>query len=132
MTDTRSVVEAFFGFRAKNDIDGLLTLIAEDADFHAFGDPGIPWLGSYTGPSGAAEFFGLLFKGITDTGTEVDAMLVDGEEAAVFGRVRVNVNAVDKPYESPFALRLTVRDGKIVRHHVFEDSYGLHEVWRRG
>lgn len=132
MTDIRSVVEAFFAYRAKKDIDGLLTLVADDAEFHAAGDPDIPWLGTFTGRAGAAEFFKHIFKGVTDAGTEVETMVVDGEEAALFGRIRSVVNATGKTFESPFAMRLTVRDGLIVRHHVFEDSLGLHRTARPG
>lgn len=55
-------------------------------------------------------------------------MIVDGDEAVVVGELSVKVTATGRDYRSPFVLRLTVHDGLIVRHHVYEDSYALHEA----
>lgn len=126
MTGTREVVEAFLARRGAGDIDGMLELFAEPVDFHTFGSPLVPWIAQPTTLAGVREFFGNLFAGTTPLTADVDLFLVEGEEAVLIGDVRVKVNSTGRSYDSPFALRLTVRDGRIVRHRVFEDSYALH------
>jgi hypothetical protein len=50
-------------------------------------------------------------------GTEIERILVDGEDAVVFGEIRLAARPTGRPYRARFALNLTVRDGLIVRHH---------------
>lgn len=55
----------------------------------------------------------------------VGAIVVDGAEAVVTGELGGRVAATGKTFRSPFALRLTVEDGLITRHHVYEDSLAV-------
>ncbi|NUS72034.1 MAG: nuclear transport factor 2 family protein [Corynebacteriales bacterium] len=126
--DTRETVAEFLQRRASGDIDRIMEMVAEPADFRSFGTPVAPWLGTFTGRTKAREFFTRLFAGTQAKGATVDAILVDGAEAVVLGDLAVTVVATGRTYKSPFVLRLTVRDGKIVRHHVFEDSLALHQA----
>jgi ketosteroid isomerase-like protein len=123
---TREVVNQFMQHRVAADIDAMMELIADDAEFHSFGSPKADWLGTTTGKSAAREFFTRLFAGITPVDAQLRAIVVDGAEAVILGDIQVTVNATGRTYDSPFALALTVQDGLIARHHVFEDSYALH------
>lgn len=58
-------------------------------------------------------------------GTEIERILVDGEDAVVFGEIRLTARPTGRPYRARLALHLTVRDGLIVRHHVYEDSLAV-------
>jgi ketosteroid isomerase-like protein len=126
VADTREVASAFLERRAAGDIDGMLDLFAEQVDVHSFGTPRVDWLGRYESKAEARQFFERLFAGITPEDAQVYSFIVDGPEAVILGDLQVRINATGRTYRSPFALRLTVRDGLIVRHQVFEDSYALH------
>lgn len=58
-------------------------------------------------------------------GTTVETILVDGSDAVVFGTIRLRLVDGGRPYVARFALRLTVTDGRITRHHVYEDSLSV-------
>jgi len=52
----------------------------------------------------------------------IERVLVDGAEAVVLGEIRRTAGATGRAYRARFALHLTVEDGLVVRHHVYEDS----------
>lgn len=57
--------------------------------------------------------------------TEIERILVDGAEAVVLGEIRQTAGATGRAYSARFALHLTVEDGLVVRHHVYEDSLAV-------
>jgi ketosteroid isomerase-like protein len=54
--------------------------------------------------------------------TEVERVLIDGDEAVVLGEIRQTARSTGRAYRARFALHLTVERGLITRHHVYEDS----------
>jgi hypothetical protein len=50
--------------------------------------------------------------------TEIERILVDGDEAVVLGEIRRTAGATGRACRARFALHLTVEDGLVVRHHV--------------
>lgn len=125
---TRETVNRFVQLRAAGDIDGLVEMFAEKVDFHTYGSELAPWIVQPTARAGVREFFLKLWAGVTPEDATVDAFVVDGDTAVITGSLRVKVTATSNIYESPFALRLSVRDGLIVTHHAFEDSLALHRA----
>ncbi|MDA0564722.1 nuclear transport factor 2 family protein [Streptomonospora sp. S1-112] len=56
---------------------------------------------------------------------EIEHILVDGPHAVVTGVVANTVRATGGAYRARFALHMTVEDGRIVRHNVYEDSLAV-------
>ncbi len=44
------------------------------------------------------------------------------------GHLSGTVRATGKSFEGPFALHLTVEDGRITRHHLYENSLSIAEA----
>ncbi|GKQ37958.1 hypothetical protein ALMP_44930 [Streptomyces sp. A012304] len=63
-----------------------------------------------------------------DARASVDTFLVDGTDAVLTGHMSGTVRATGKTYEGPFALRLTVEDGRVTRHHLYENSLSTAEA----
>ncbi|MFK0112388.1 nuclear transport factor 2 family protein [Streptomyces sp. NPDC091217] len=57
--------------------------------------------------------------------TRIERVLVDGAEAVVLGEIRQTAKPTGRPYRARSALHLTVRDGPVVRHHVYEDGLAV-------
>lgn len=49
----------------------------------------------------------------------------DGEDVLVAGRILSIVRSTRREIRSPFSLRITVREGLIVRYHMLEDSWAV-------
>jgi ketosteroid isomerase-like protein len=61
--------------------------------------------------------------------TQVERILIDGDHAVVLGEIRQSARSTGRPYRSRFALHLTVVDGRITRHHVYEDSLAVAQAF---
>ncbi|MFC8145472.1 nuclear transport factor 2 family protein [Streptomyces paradoxus] len=127
---TRLAVQKFLGLRLAGDTEGLAALFADEVDWMLADNPGVPWirprstaaecaaqadeLGRYTVPE--------------DARASVDTVLVDGTDAVLMGQLSGTVRATGKSFSGPFALRLTVEDGRITRHHLYENSLSIAEA----
>ncbi|MEU2439026.1 nuclear transport factor 2 family protein [Streptomyces rubradiris] len=127
---TRSVVQDFLAARLAGDTERLVELFADEVDWMLAENPGVPWIRPRrTGAECAAQFTELMEHTVPEEArASVDAFLVDGTDAVLMGHVAGTVRATGKSFEGPFALRLTVEDGRIVRHHLYENSLSIAEA----
>ncbi|MBF6169950.1 nuclear transport factor 2 family protein [Nocardia blacklockiae] len=125
--ETRSTVDAFLAARAAGDTAALTALFAEEVDWLLAENPGVPWIRPRrTAAECAAQLEELLAHVVPEEArATVDTILVDGADAVLFGAVSGRVRATGKTFDGPFALRLTVRDGRITRHHLYENSVSV-------
>lgn len=126
MSDTRQTAETFLARLGEWDVDGVLGLCADPIDMAVHGSPLVPWLGRRSSHIQIAEFFTLIHNLCTPERFDVEKIVIDGDEAIVLGEMRYLVNETGKSFESTFALRLTVTDGRVTRYHMHEDSYAIH------
>ncbi|MEU3523587.1 nuclear transport factor 2 family protein [Streptomyces sp. NPDC038707] len=132
--DTRAVVQEFLAARLAGDTERLVELFAGEVDWMLAENPGVPWIRPRrTGAECAAQFTELTEHTVPEEArASVDAFLVDGTDAVLMGHVSGTVRATGKSFAGPFALRLTVEDGRIVRHHLYEDSLSIAEACAPG
>jgi uncharacterized protein len=83
---TAEVVQLFLERLGKGDVDGITELFADDIDWRAPGTV-LPWAGRRSHRSEVPEFFRVLESACVPAETRVDVekILVDGEDAVVFG-----------------------------------------------
>ncbi|MEW2569707.1 nuclear transport factor 2 family protein [Streptomyces sp. NPDC047070] len=127
---TRAVVQEFLAARIAGDTGRLVGIFAERVDWMLAENPGVPWIRPRsTGAECAAQFVELTRYTVPeDARASVDVLLVDGADAVLTGRVSGTVRATGKSFEGPYALRLTVEGGRIVRHHLYEDGLAIAEA----
>lgn len=124
---TRAVVQQFLAARLAGDTAGLASLFADEVDWQLAENPAAPWIRPRsTAADCAAQFTELMQYTVPeDARASVDALLVDGADAVLMGHLSGTVRATGKSFEGPFALRLTVEDGRITRHHLYENSLSI-------
>lgn len=127
---TRAVVGDFLAARAAGDIGRLVALFADEVDWLLAENPAVPWIRPRsTAAACAAQLTELLEHTVPeDARASVDAFLVDGKDAVLMGHVSGTVRATGRSFQGPFALRLTVEDGRITRHHLYENSLSIAEA----
>jgi ketosteroid isomerase-like protein len=127
---TRAVVQEFLAARLAGDTGRLVTLFAEEVDWMLAENPAAPWIRPRsTAAECAAQFTELMEHTVPeDARASVDTFLVDGTDAVLMGHVAGTVRATGKSFEGPFALRLTVENGRITRHHLYENSLSIAEA----
>ncbi|MFH8464124.1 nuclear transport factor 2 family protein [Streptomyces sp. NPDC017991] len=127
---TRAVVEEFLAARLAGDTGRLAGIFAERVDWMLAENPGVPWIRPRSTAAECAAQFTELAEHIVpeDARASVDVFLVDGADAVLTGRLSGTVRATGKSFEGPFALHLTVRGGRITRHHLYEDGLAIAEA----
>ncbi|MET9545600.1 MULTISPECIES: nuclear transport factor 2 family protein [unclassified Streptomyces] len=127
---TRAVVAEFLAARLAGDTGRMVELFADDVDWMLAENPGVPWIRPRsTGAECAAQSAELAAYTVPeDARASLDTFLVDGADAVLMGHLSGTVRATGKSFEGPFALRLTVEDGRITRHHLYENSRSIAEA----
>ena len=124
---TRAVVQEFLAARLVGDTGRLTELFADEVDWLLAENPAVPWIRPRsTAAECAAQFTELMEHTVPeDAKASVDTFLVDAADAVLMGHVSGTVRTTGKSFEGPFALRLTVEDGRITRHHLYENSLSI-------
>ncbi|MGW0562747.1 nuclear transport factor 2 family protein [Streptomyces sp. NPDC003016] len=127
---TRATVQEFIAARVAGDTGRLAALFADKVDWLLAENPAVPWIRPRsTAADCAAQFTELMEHTVPeDAGVSLDTFLVDGTDAVLMGHVSGTVRATGKSFEGPFALHLTVQDGRITRHHLYENSLSIAEA----
>ncbi|CAL9494342.1 MULTISPECIES: nuclear transport factor 2 family protein [Streptomyces] len=124
---TRATVQKFLQLRLAGDTEGLAALFADEVDWVLAENPVVPWIRPRsTAAECAAQADDLARYTVPeDARASVDTLLVDGADAVLMGHLAGTVRATGKSFSGPFALRLTVEDGRITRHHLYENSVSI-------
>ncbi|MFF3014759.1 nuclear transport factor 2 family protein [Streptomyces sp. NPDC057939] len=127
---TRAVVQEFIAARVAGDTGRLTGLFAGEVDWLLAENPVVPWIRPRsTAAECAAQLTELLEHTVPEEArASVDTFLVDGTEAVLMGHLSGTVRATGKSFAGPFALHLTVEDGRITRHHLYENSLSIAEA----
>lgn len=127
---TRAIVQEFLAARLAGDIRRLTSLFADDVNWQLAENPSVPWIRPRsTAAECAAQFTELMEYTVPENAcASIDTFLVDGPDAVVMGHLSGTVRSTGKSFEGPFALRLTVENGRITRHHLYENSLSIAEA----
>ncbi|GGW95757.1 nuclear transport factor 2 family protein [Streptomyces noursei] len=132
-TTTRSVVEELLHRIGEGDPERIAELYADDADWKLdwpeaeHGRTATPWIRHRTTRADAAAHYRELAEHHIPeaAATEIERILVDGPDAVVLGEIRQTARTTGRAYRARFALHLTVDNGLVTRHHVYEDSLAV-------
>ncbi len=127
---TRAVVQEFLAARLAGDTERLVALFADEVDWLLAENRAARWIRPRsTAAECAAQFTELMEHTVPeDARASVDTFLVDGTDAVLMGHLSGTVRATGKSFAGPFALHLTVENGRITRHRLYENSLSIAEA----
>ncbi|MEU9300503.1 nuclear transport factor 2 family protein [Streptomyces sp. NPDC048269] len=136
-TNTRVVVEELLRRIGEGDARHIAELYAEHGDWKLawpeaeHGRADTPWIRHRSTRSDAAAHFRELAEHHVPgkAATEIERILIDGDDAVVVGEIRRTARPTGRSYRARFALHLTVENGRITRHHVYEDSLAVAQAF---
>ncbi|MFI6166432.1 nuclear transport factor 2 family protein [Nocardia sp. NPDC051052] len=119
------------------DQDAAAALYAPVSDWKldwpedAHGRAATPWIRHRATRADAAEHYREIVRCHVpeEVGTVIERILVDGPDAVVLGEIRQTARSTGRAYRSRFALHVTVDNGLITRHHVYEDSLAVAQAF---
>ncbi|MFE9792750.1 nuclear transport factor 2 family protein [Streptomyces goshikiensis] len=136
-TNTRAVVEELLRRIGEGNPERIAELYAEQGDWKLdwpeaeHGRTATPWIRHRSTRADAAAHYRELaeYHVPERVATEVERILVDGSDAVVLGEIRQTARPTGRAYKARFALHLTVTDGLVTRHHVYEDSLAVAQAF---
>lgn len=120
--DTANIIKAYFGAFAQGNIEKALDLLTEDVFWHVDGDPAVFSIGLMSGKTQVGKWMKKFPKKFSPIAFNIKHTLIDRNEAVVLGDFRYAVIKTGCFISSDIAIHLTVKDSKIARYHIFEDS----------
>jgi ketosteroid isomerase-like protein len=127
----KDVATAVVTLTGRGDIPALLDLFTEDAVIEVAGAPGIDFVGRFATPERRAFFFTDALTQAKPEVMEVRELIADGDHAVVLGYFDYLVHSTGRSYYGDFALHLAVRDGRIARWQMYEDSWCVAQAFPR-
>jgi ketosteroid isomerase-like protein len=135
--NTREVVNEFLSrLSAGATPDEVAALYAENVDWQVNWPepehPDVPWIRPRSTRADVADHHRTLAAAsVAGEGSAgVSRILIDGDDAVVIGETAQTMRSTGRRFSTSFALHLTVVDGLISRHHVYEDSLAVAEACR--
>lgn len=123
---TRAVVMDYFRRMGTQDPEQVAAVFADEVDWFIPGNQAVaPWLGRRGTRAEVAEFYRLLWSAVTPLGADLQHLLVEGDVAVATGEFSSRFNQTGRVLESLFSIVFIVRDGRIVRYRLLEDSHGV-------
>ncbi|MEJ3652122.1 nuclear transport factor 2 family protein [Actinomycetes bacterium KLBMP 9759] len=136
--NTRETVDELLRRVAAGDPDRIAEVYADEVDWKLDWPEGdysqtVPWIRSRSTRSGMVDHFRLLAEHHVpeESSAIVSTVLVDGPDAVVMGELRHTAKPTGRRYVAAFALHVTVEDGLITRHHIYEDSLAVARAFAR-
>ncbi|MDX3382575.1 nuclear transport factor 2 family protein [Streptomyces niveiscabiei] len=135
--DTRTSVLRLLQVIGEGDPDRIASRYAEHVDWKLdwpageHGRTATPWIRRRsTRAEVAAHYREVAAHHVAEeVDTRVERVLVDGADAVVLGEIRQTARATGRAYRARFALHLTLADGVVTRHHVYEDSLAVAQAF---
>jgi len=118
------IANAFMGAMGKGDMEAMMALMHDDMVWQNAGDKAIPWMGPWNGKQAILEnYFPNFMKGFETVKWVPDDTVTTDDTAAFFGQMIGKLtNSGQTTDEFTYALRVKIKDGKIILWNWFEDS----------
>ena len=128
---TMDVAMKFMDSMGKGDMETMVSLMHEDMVWQNSGDPNVPWIGPWKGKKTILEDFMPKFgAGFKTIKWEPNDGFASGDTAAFFGQMIGELtNSNQKTKEFTYALRVKVKDGKVLLWNWFEDSFEVSRAY---
>jgi len=128
---TMDIAMNFMGAMGKGDMETMKSLMHEDMVWQNSGDATVPWIGPWSGKKTILEDFMPKFgAGFKTIKWEPNDAFANGNTAAFFGQMIGELtNSNQQTKEFTYALRVKVKDGKIILWNWFEDSFEVSRAY---
>ncbi|MFJ8949023.1 nuclear transport factor 2 family protein [Streptomyces sp. NPDC102381] len=134
---TRAVLEELLRRIGEGDPERIAEMYAERGDWKLdwpeaeYGRTATPWIRHRSTRADAAAHYRELAEHHVpgEAATEIERILIDGNDAVVLGEIRQTARSTGRAYRARFALHVTVEDALVTRHHVYEDSLAVAQAF---
>lgn len=109
----------------EGNIQGVLDTYADDIEWVGNKLEGVPFSGTYRGKEGAAEYFKKVHEATERLQFEPIELIAEGNKVVVTGHSTRKVRTTGITYSIPWVHVITLRDGKIARFEIHDNSVAI-------
>lgn len=116
------------------DFQGFLDLLTDDVEWYIPGNEEVlPWAGSTRGKDQVANLFGVILAENLklELFEQLDYAPLGEDKVVVLGRERFRIIATGKSVEFEMVHVYTIRNGKIAKNRIYEDTAPIEAAFRR-
>ena len=106
----------------RGDIEGLLSLLADDVTWVTPGPSDLPTAGERRGRNQVGEFFRTINELVEFDAFDPQTFLAQGDRVVVLGTDAITVKASGEPLQESWAHAFSLKDGKIVAFQEYLDT----------
>ena len=122
-------MQRLFPLLAEGKTEDAAALFADSVSFSIPHPPGIPWVPEVDSAEGMRTFFELLRTHVRAKEFELQQVIAEGDDVVLLGRMVSEVRKTGRDIDTAFALHTTVRDGRITRYHLYENTYAVAKAY---
>ncbi|MDB5797715.1 MAG: nuclear transport factor 2 family protein [Paucimonas sp.] len=109
----------------QQDIEGLLSLYADDIEWVGYEEPEVPFSGTYRGKAGVRQFFADLAQALDVERFEAKQAIAEGDKVVVLGHAGWKVRDSGELLDYDWVHVFDVKDGLVRRFQHFDDGAQL-------
>ncbi|MGC4952144.1 nuclear transport factor 2 family protein [Actinomadura citrea] len=122
-------VQRLFPLLAEGKSGEAAALFADSVSFSIPHPPGIPWVPEVDSADGMRAFFELLQTHVQAKELDLHQVVAEGDDVVLIGHMVSEVKKTGRDIDTAFVLHTTVRDGRITRYHLYEDTYAVAKAY---
>ena len=128
---TMDIAMKFMDAMGKGEMETMMSLMHEEMVWQNSGDSNVPWIGPWNGKKTILDVFLPKFgDGFKTIKWEPNDAFASGDTAAFFGQMIGELtNSNQQTKEFTYALRVKVKDGKVILWNWFEDSFEVSRAY---
>lgn len=129
--ENAALVRSLYAAFGRGDMQTLIGALRDDIEWVFPGPPKvIPFAGAHRGLEEVIQFFVTLSEALEFQEFEPQEFIAQGDKVVVMGTSRVRNKANDRAADNEWVAVITVRDGRIARYQLYEDTDALAAVFR--
>lgn len=128
---TMEIAMTFMNAMGKGEMEKMMSLMHEDMVWQNAGDSRLPWIGPWEGKKAILEEFLPAFGSNFETiKWEPNDAFANGNTAVFFGQmIGLLTRSGQQTQEFSYALRVKLKDEKVILWNWFEDSYEVSKAF---
>ncbi|RYD81938.1 MAG: nuclear transport factor 2 family protein [Sphingobacteriales bacterium] len=121
-----NVIQDFLKFLTERNLKELTNLFADKVDWYIPGDESkAAWLGVRNNRKEVSGFYELLWSNTEPVSASIEHIFTDKENAVITGEFSTKMLSTNKVVDSLFCIQMQIRDNKVVRYRLLEDSFAV-------
>jgi len=129
MNSVKKITDEFLDYLGKRDLNKLINLFSEYIEWEIPGNvEKADWLGKRNSKNEIKKNFKMLWCATEPLSVRINKIFIEDDEAVITGAFSTKMLKTNKRVDSIFFIHMMIKDQKIIKYTLLEDSYAVSEA----